>query len=747
MSDLVLMVGPQGSGKTTYCDKNLKGYVRVSQDDQGKDHLRLFEEAVARGDNVVVDRINHNRQQRRRYLSPAKKAGYHTKIVWLNENCDVCRERIASRGKHPTLRPENAGKALGMYFSQFQAPSRREADELTVEGEAPCSVLVKDVRDEIGGRRYIIVGDIHGCYDEFQQGLVELGFRPEQDVLVSVGDVIDRGPDPLGVVRHLMSLNLHMVLGNHEDKFLRWAKGNPVKLAHGLQATIDSFQQDEDGEQVKDEFVSFLKGCPLILRVPHGYVVHAGFDPTRDPDEQFRSDCLYMRYYGGDSYFDAQTGILWNRLWPSDAPRVFFGHNPDPAGPCYNNIAHLDGGCVFGGYLKFWDSATQRPHYVQAKRAYATNSFPGCKENPHEHVARREAYMEAGLLRGDRTDDDRLAIYTYTDQCVFDRAWDDVTLNCRGHIYDLETGECVAWAFPKFFNLGEREETLRENLPWDKPYEVYEKLDGWLGVLYRHQGEYKVASRGSFHSPGSQWATQYISRKNLSALPDEATLVFEIINHDQKIILDYDETGLYVLAAFNRHTGEEYPRDLVEEWARLADLHVVRRYDSLSLEDCLEVASKAKHFEGYVIRFQDGRRVKVKTDWYKDMSKVMMGLSPILMWEAMSDGKVSESRMAEIPEEMRELAEQYKDKIESQYDEAKSRILAMANDFLAKHYDKGDSQAKKKLGIAQKDAPAVLRGVIWHMINGKSHRIDKAIMKVIYPLANQWVDVDQEIDN
>ena len=109
------------------------------------------------------------------------------------------------------------------------------------------------------------------------------------------------------------------------------------------------------------------------------------------------------------------------------------------------------------------------------------------KQKLLETLRRREHYRRQGLLRSDRTADGKLAIYTYTDKCVFDRAWDDITRNSRGHIFDLETGECVAWAFPKFFNLGENLEVLPHVLPWDKPYEVTEKMDDLIDADWRRR--------------------------------------------------------------------------------------------------------------------------------------------------------------------------------------------------------------------------------------------------------------------
>src|SRR4030095_2830850 len=111
----------------------------------------------------------------------------------------------------------------------------------------------------------------------------------------------------------------------------------------------------------------------------------------------------------------------------------------------------------------------------KAHATYAVSDYThASRRSPADHLRRREEYVVAGLLRTDRTDDGRLAIYTYTDQCVYENAWDEVTRNSRGHIFDLQTGECVAWAFPKFFNLGENKENLPECLPWGEAYGIME---------------------------------------------------------------------------------------------------------------------------------------------------------------------------------------------------------------------------------------------------------------------------------
>lgn len=734
---VVLLVGPQGSGKTTYCREHLSDYFRISQDEQGqREHLTIFEEALQRGEPcVVVDRINAVKYQRQRYLDLARKHDYCTRILWFNADRSVCLRRCQQRTDHPTLKPDDAEKAVSLYFSSFQAPSRREADSLTILGSPPHYEPVTDLSERIGKRRYLVVGDVHSCLDELLDLLQQLKYDREHDVLISVGDIVDRGPKIKETVEFLFGLpEFYMVLGNHEHKLLRYLQGHNVKTGGGLQSTIDAYQNE-----FPPELAQRLAGLPLILKTPAGYVVHAGFDPEMSPEEQRPTDCIYMRFYGGKTYLDAINGRLWYTLWPRDWPRVFFGHIPDPDGPYLENVVSLDGGCVFGGVLKAFDSRDGEVHAVKSRQPPPVrHTVAGVPGTVSDGLQKREDYVVAGLLRSDRTDDGRLAIYTYTDQCVYESAWDEITRHARGHIFDLHTGECVARPFPKFFNLGENRETLPDRFPWDQPYEIYEKMDGWLGVLYRHAGQFKVASRGSFHSSGSVWATQFLQQRDLSFLPEEATLCFEIIHPEHRIILDYGgQQTLIVLAAFNRFTSEEYPRAVVARWAEAMGLPIVPMLSCMSLEDLKRTHLDQQRCEGFVIRFHDGRRVKVKTDWYLRLSRILSDLNPITVWGAMKAGKVPETYLVSIAEELRPLADKYRAILEGQYARALLDIEQTAGPILAQY-----GSDRKTLALYLSSHQAVLghrRSGIFFILDGKRHKLEQLIMDVIYPSGNRFV--------
>lgn len=136
MKYLAVFVGPPGSGKSTLAKRYEKnGYFRINQDSQGKDgHLSLFLNALSQGLDIVVDRMNFNKEQRERYLSVAKKAGYKTQIVVFHESHDTCLERCIERSKyegHETIKNEkHARSALQTFFTKYERPTKDEADEI-----------------------------------------------------------------------------------------------------------------------------------------------------------------------------------------------------------------------------------------------------------------------------------------------------------------------------------------------------------------------------------------------------------------------------------------------------------------------------------------------------------------------------------------------------------------------------------------------------------------------------------------
>lgn len=134
MPKLIILVGPPGCGKSTLSKEyETKMFRTISQDDMGKnEHINEFNSSLFKGLNVVVDRMNFNKQQRDRYLNLAKSLGYETEIIVIHESKDTCMKRCSERTDHPTVKTkEDASKSLHFFFKSYERVEDNEADKVT----------------------------------------------------------------------------------------------------------------------------------------------------------------------------------------------------------------------------------------------------------------------------------------------------------------------------------------------------------------------------------------------------------------------------------------------------------------------------------------------------------------------------------------------------------------------------------------------------------------------------------------
>ncbi len=353
---IYILIGPQGSGKTHWAKNILlahdkTGIVRISQDEQGRDgHRREFQKCINSGISVVIDRMNFNREQRNRYVQKARYNGYYVTFVWFNIGKDTCIRRLATRKGHPTIaQDDDHNTIVEFYFKEFESPCSDEYDEMLTIGEKG-RLQTLDLHNRCFGKRVIVVGDIHGCYDKFIELLDKCEYLTG-DIVVATGDLVDRGPKIRETLLWFRNTpGAYCVEGNHENKLRRYLNGNPVTISNGLDLTIS---QCSDFDPV--EWGSWLKSLPHIIRLqdvnmtPH-YVVHAGIDGRKWMDQQRIETCLYARNLDGVDFFD-ESGIPW---WKTldESYVIMSGHiiseNPRPCKSAYC----LDGGAYMGGKLR-----------------------------------------------------------------------------------------------------------------------------------------------------------------------------------------------------------------------------------------------------------------------------------------------------------------------------------------------------------------------------------------------------------
>jgi bis(5'-nucleosyl)-tetraphosphatase (symmetrical) len=221
-----------------------------------------------------------------------------------------------------------------------------------------------------------IIGDVHGCIDELQELIQQLDPAAD-DQLIFIGDLIDRGPDSIGVVRQVFQwfkqMNVKLILGNHEEKFLRYVQH--IKEGSGIEKQmkrIDEFPQLLDA--LGDDELSFLQKAYHSIHLPayNSLLIHGGI--WRDIHFSLPATYLYQkdnsdinkqlsllnktRYINPEGKFisygdEKPNDVFWAEEYQGQFGHIYFGHHPflqsDPYQFSYATA--IDTGCVYGGWL------------------------------------------------------------------------------------------------------------------------------------------------------------------------------------------------------------------------------------------------------------------------------------------------------------------------------------------------------------------------------------------------------------
>jgi len=228
--------------------------------------------------------------------------------------------------------------------------------------------------------RTCIIGDVHGCVDEFRQ-LYELFDPKPGDRVIQVGDLMDRGPDPVGCVRFAISMGIEVTASNHDDKHARWRKhraNNP-----GKKNPVNLKEKDiEDNLQLSDQEIQWMASAPLMIRaLSNVVVVHAGLEPAYSLSQQgthvkivryVDSKGKFVGYRGGNIFEQPEGTRAWSEVWNGPESVVYGHHIHSFETPRMDRFdggfcLGIDTGCVYGGRLTaaVFEDGCQEPEFLQ----------------------------------------------------------------------------------------------------------------------------------------------------------------------------------------------------------------------------------------------------------------------------------------------------------------------------------------------------------------------------------------------
>jgi RNA ligase len=315
-----------------------------------------------------------------------------------------------------------------------------------------------------------------------------------------------------------------------------------------------------------------------------------------------------------------------------------------------------------------------------------------------------------------------LRLYDYTARTQYEQHWTPETTIARGLI--VHDDERV-WArpFPKFRNVGEHDPAT---LPLHEPFEVFDKLDGSLGILYPHPdtGEPHIATRGSFASDQALHGTALFRDRYAAAVWPIATgetWLFEIIYPANRIVVDYRGLNdLVLLARVDVATGGDlsvdgvWPGPVVTRHSGFADLAALAAAgDGRGGEDA----------EGFVVRFASGLRVKVKFADYVRLHRLVTGVSTKTVWEHLSEGLPLDEMLDRVPDEFHRWLRDTIDGLQRQFTAIESECRMVLAD---PRVDRADRKA-----TAAFFQPHPHRAALFAMLDGK--RYDHIIWRTLKP--------------
>ena len=409
---LVVLVGASGCGKSTFARTHFapfevlssdfcRGLVSNDENDQSATKA-AFEtlhfvagKRLERGLLTVVDATNVQSEARRPLVELARRYHVLPVAVVLDLPERVCEARNRERpdrdfGGH-VIRQQRSQLQKSLRF--LQKEGFRHVHVLRSEEDVASVVIERqplwnDRKHEHGP--FDIIGDVHGCADELEALLAQLGYERGDDgtwrhpagrKAVFVGDLVDRGPRIPDVLRTAMAMveagAALAVPGNHDLKLVKKLRGRDVQITHGL---ADSLAQLEgETPEFRDSAATFLDGLVSHYVLDGGRLVvaHAGMKEEMQGrgSGKVRDFALYGETTGETDEFGLAVRYNWAAEYRGQA-HVVYGHTPVPEPEWLNRTINVDTGCVFGGRLTALRWPEKELVSVPAAATYAEPARP-----------------------------------------------------------------------------------------------------------------------------------------------------------------------------------------------------------------------------------------------------------------------------------------------------------------------------------------------------------------------------------
>lgn len=601
---------------------------------------RIVTERVREGLTTVVDATSVTDTDRKTWASIAQKFGAPVLVLILDTPLEACLARAEAREVY--VEPEVI---------------RGFAEKLQLQSQYPYRVISSEMRLKFEPRslpheHIDVVGDVHGLYDDFAMLAGQLGWRIEDGVLrhtdprrkmLFLGDLVDRGPDSLAMLRLVRRSVLEgtalAIQGNHEAKLVQFLD---AMRGEGLKERWSSYANAEAGMKLLlecsdaelDELVGFMR------RLPASYVFHPAtmpqdvalafvhadietFDPATTPrsrlvrgDSRFGKPSLSDVRYSEGLIAGVNNHVLFRGHIPAtgDYPGVF---SLEAHAWEQGDLLALPLDRWLAGIQEVIDKATLLAHPMREAfrkcvvRQGSSFSFEA-HSNRNYGLSRELSRLVSGKhVRCYRDPKQRYFGFKYSKSTFWNNGWGEspVLLKARGLVLAPD-GSIISHPFDKVFNL--HENGTGDDLAPDTPIVAVDKFNGFLGIVsFDPLGkDLLVHTQGSFEGEFVDYVNELMTpaqrgRARAHLAKDRMTLMFEVIHPQDPHIVEYTDEhhGLWLIGA--RRLGQdnrELPEQALDELADRLGFRRPRWYRTTHGELLARVRTGGEHIEGFMAR-------------------------------------------------------------------------------------------------------------------------------------------------
>lgn len=707
MKKMILLKGAPGSGKSTLIDRlNLNPYtlgydmfrelfavtVPVTDDDAAslvvgaqieRQIVQATRDAVENrlklGALIIIDATNVTVADQKVWRDLGYKYGYQVGLVDVQNNVTDAEllHRNALRGDQRVvdevvLKKAQQSRESGVAQGIHQIKTATELESLGLVAE----------RDFNHFDKVVVIGDVHSCADTLKEAIAAHGDLDDSSIAwVFLGDLFDRGPDPLGVFELLAprvkQANIFLIEGNHELN-LRRVLTNTASKGSYRDSRITRDQLLAAGYMAADQ-LSFLEHfVPFLgftMAGQHFFASHGGVQVDKLPHYVAPGSGVGIYHVRDvpDYYFTygaAPREKSWNRqteyghdgnvLASCDVVQ-FHGHRngsrtqgPQPMNVA-SNVWNLESSVETGGKLSVAVIGAEGQ-----VRGFQYDGPPVDRAVIKPNLAAIPLSARLAADEGIRAKaiGDGIIAYNFTREVFQKGQWNPETTAARGLF--LRDDTVVARGYEKFFNIGERHGYTKDEVVehFELPVRVSEKANGFLMIVAAVDGRLVYYTKGGptpfamagqelfehmFDSERRQKFAGLLSRTNVS-------VTFEVILENDPHLTTIVGEDIVFLDVINNSIDFAFRPELEQAVQAILNIRRVPSIMATTGEQLSELIDYYQHeimFEGAVFKDATGRMTKIKSDYYSAAKAIRGPLTRVLRGTAET-----------LPQTMRETQQQ-----------------------------------------------------------------------------------------